>query len=204
MAKPLVLDHGIVVDRTPGAVTGPWARSHGTYVAGRAALDEPDALAAAMETKWGCGRLRLLVGTELREKFDRQRLKFNQAIWHGDLVELQREAGRMATAWRALDRAAEAAGAERLDPQVMECVLANGSVAVIVPDNQHAHLVRANDRRCVVYTLEEIARLLDGYPGLAAVKQTFPGSTVTAVRRSVDDPLESLPSGALADDEIPF
>ena len=43
-----------------------------------------------MEAKWGCDRLRLLVGPELREKFDRQRYLLNQAIWHGDLEAVRR------------------------------------------------------------------------------------------------------------------
>jgi hypothetical protein len=38
-----------------------------------------------MERKWGCDRLRLLVSTEMREKFDRQRYLFDAAVWHGDL-----------------------------------------------------------------------------------------------------------------------
>jgi hypothetical protein len=182
----------------------PWAQSHGMYLAGRSELDAADKLAADMETKWGCGRLRLLVSAELREKFDRQRLKLNHALWHGTLDDVKREAPRMCAAWRALDRAATEAGAEPLDPRVIECTLTDGSVAVIVPDNDAAHLVRANDRRCVVYTAEEIARLLDGYPDLAKIKDAFPGSTVERVKRSIDDPLDSLPTGELANDEIPF
>jgi hypothetical protein len=66
-----------------------------------------------------------------------------------------------------------------------------------------AHLVAHENRRCQIYTLEEIARLLDGYPGLARIKEIFPGATVTAVRRSVDDPLDTLPT-ELLDEDIPF
>src|SRR4051794_31668411 len=80
------------------AVTGPWSHSNGTYLAGRAALDPADYLAGQMETKWGCGRLRLLVDNSLRERFDRQRLKLNHAIWHGALPDVQREAQRMVAA----------------------------------------------------------------------------------------------------------
>jgi hypothetical protein len=92
----------------PGApVTRKWAATHGTYISGRAYVDEADATAMEMERRWGCGRLRLLVGPELREKFDRQRLLFNQAIWHGREVEdVKRESLRMVKAWLALDKAA--------------------------------------------------------------------------------------------------
>src|SRR6187551_2035131 len=95
----------------------PWSRSHGTYIAGRAYVDGADQTAAEMEAKWGVDRLRLLVEPKLRERFDRQRYLFNQAIWHGELEQVRREAGRMVTAWLVLDQAATAAGRQPLDPQ---------------------------------------------------------------------------------------
>src|SRR3954451_14607327 len=80
-----------------------WANETTSWLAGRAALDEADALATEMERKWGCGRLRLVVPPELRARFDSQRWKLLQAQWHGTLEDLVREASRMAKAWRALD-----------------------------------------------------------------------------------------------------
>jgi len=186
-------------------VTGPWSNSNGTYLAGRAALDPVDAVAGRMETHWGCGRLRLLVDNDLRERFDRQRLKLNHAIWHGDLPTLQREAARMLKAYDRLHAEAlilHQTPIAKLDYPCLETVLADGSVAVIVPDNIAAHEIIHQDRRCHVYTLEEIARLIDGYPELARVKHTFPGVVVTAVRRSVPDPMDgTLP---IEDDEPPW
>lgn len=184
--------------------TRTWCQTPGQHIAGQSFIDEADKLAAAAESKWGCGRLRLLVSPELREKFDRQRYLFNQAIWHGDLEAVRVQSGRMCAAWRALDTAAESAGALKLDPQVMEVVLETGVVAAIVPDNASASLVRAEDRRMDVYTLEEIARLLSGFPALAKIKQSYPGAEVTAVRRSIDDPLDSFVDSGLPIDEIPF
>lgn len=166
-----------------------WARSNGTYIAGRAYLDEADQTACEMEAKWGADRLRLLVGPELREKFDRQRYLLNQAIWHGELEDVRRESMRMVKAWLALNAAAEAAGKLPISPHVWEIALEDGSVAAVVPDNDHAHAVVAEGRRVAVYTLDEIGRFLSVYPAIAKAKLMFPGSTVTAVRRSVDDPL---------------
>jgi hypothetical protein len=83
-----------------------WADTPGTYIAGRANIDGADKVAIEMERKWGVDRLRLLVSVELREKFDRQRYKYNAAIWHGDLEAVRREADRMTRAWMALDAAA--------------------------------------------------------------------------------------------------
>jgi hypothetical protein len=175
-----------------GEITRTWANSHGTYLAGRACLDEADAVAIAMERKWGCGRLRLLVPIETREKFDRQRFLLNQALWHGDLEAVRRESGRMVKAWTALDRLADAAGAKPLDRQVLEFTQADGSVVAIVPDNATASLVVADGRRVDVYTVDEIGRLLAGYPGLATVKAAFPGATVVRVNSEVEDPLEAI------------
>jgi hypothetical protein len=191
-----------------------WARSNGTYIAGRAYVDGADQTAAEMEAKWGVDRLRLLVGPELREKFDRQRYLFNQAIWEGDLEQVRREAGRMTTAWLALDKAATAAGKQPLHPQVWEMPVSDPAMAddptraayvvAIVPDDATAHHVIAEGRKVAVYTLDEIGRFLALYPDVARAKLVIPGATVTAVRKSVDDPLSAFhDSKAALDDPIP-
>lgn len=199
---------------TPPPEERTWAQSPGTYIAGRAYLDEADLTASEMEAKWGADRLRLLVGPELREKFDRQRYLLNQAIWHGELEGVRREAQRMVTAWLALDRAAVAAGKERLSPLVWEVAVPEADglaarVAAIVPDAEHAHLVRADGRHVEVYTLEEIGRLLAAMPGVAKCKVVWPGATVTAVKREIVDPLLSVhdthePLDQARGDEIGF
>ena len=176
--------------------TATWSKSHGTYIAGRAVLDECDALAAAMEAKWGCGRLRLLVSTGLREKFDRQRYLLNQACWHGDLEAVRREGPRMCNAWRTLDRVATAAGEGSLSPLVWEVTLKDGRVAAIVRDNDDAHAVVASGRAVNVYSLEEIARLLEAHSIVNDAKIVWPGTRVEKVRRSVDDPLDAFASSA--------
>lgn len=200
-SKPII--HGDTHVR-PMADERSWARSHGTYIAGRAYIDGADETASEMEAKWGAGRLRLLVCPELREKFDRQRYLFNQAIWHGELEQVRRESQRMVSAWLALDRDAAANGKQPISPQVWEVALADGSVAAIVPSNDHAHAVIGEGRMLAVYTLDEIGRLLSNYPEVAKAKLTFPGATVTEVRRSVEDPLNAVhdTDGPL-DDPIP-
>jgi hypothetical protein len=155
--------------------------------------------------RWGAGRLRLLVGAELREKFDRQRYLFNQAIWHGDLEAIRREAARMVTAWQALDdRAAEAAGAAPLSLAVWEVALEDGSVAAIVRTPKEAKAVVRDGRQVVVYTLDELARILANYRAVSEAKAVFPGAIVTAVRRTIGDPLDGPTDSSLAfDDQIP-
>ena len=177
-----------------------WAKTPGTYISAQAHIDGADQTATAMEQKWGAGRLRLLVGPELREKFDRQRYLFNQAIWHGDLVAVRTQTSRMVAAWKALDAAAAAAGASCLSPDVWEVVLEDGTVAAIVPDTAAAKGTMADGRRMAVYTIEEIGRLLSHYPAIAQAKLIFPGATVEAVRRP-SDPLDRFPDTALGLDD---
>jgi hypothetical protein len=187
--KPVVIGDAVA---TPTGITRTWATSNATYISGRAYIDGADKAAADMETKWGCGRLRLLVGPELREKFDRQRYLLNRAIWHGELEDVRRESQRMVNAWMALDAAAEAAGAPKLDPTILEVVLDSGVVAAIVPDLHAAQFVKREDRRMDVYTLDEIGRLLSAFPGIAKIKESYPGAEVVRCKRSIDDPMDAI------------
>lgn len=181
-----------------------WNTSNTMYIAGRAYADEADQTAAQMEAKWGADRLRLLVSLELRHKFDRQRYLYNQALERGEFEDVRRESMRTVKAWLALDKAAEASGHKPLDPNVWEITLPNGMVAAIVPDNHHAGAVIAQERKLAVYTLEEIGRLIAGYPEVVAAKQVSPGTSVTAVRRTVDDPLLSIHDSSEELEPIPF
>jgi hypothetical protein len=110
----------------------------------------------------------------------------------------------MVTAWQALSRAAEAAGAAPLSPEVWEVTLEDGTVAAIVRAPDEAKAVVREGRKVVVYTLDEIGQMLTNYRAVSEVKATFPGATVTAIRRTIDDPLDALHDSSLSlDDEIP-
>jgi len=179
-----------------------WNSTYGTYLSGQAAIDGADATAIEMERRWGAGRLRLLVDATLREKFDRQRFLYNSAIHHGTLDNVLIETRRMTAAWQALDRAAEAAGAPKLSPVVWEVALADGTVAALVRSYEDGAEIN-RERRLVVYTLEEIGRMLDNYRQVVDTKLVFPGTTVTAIRRlSIEDPLQGIPDGVSLDDTI--
>lgn len=164
-----------------------WQASQDRYLAARAHLDGADHLALEMERKWGVGRLRLLVDPELRLKFDRQRVLLNEALASGEVDDVVREATRMANAWRAMDRAAEAVGAEIASGEVWETALPNGGVLALW--NGNGRCPGADGRRVEVWTLAEIANIVAAFPEIAKCKQVFPGARVEAVRR-VEDPLE--------------
>jgi hypothetical protein len=184
--KKSSVDRGVVVSEYQSI---PWMVTPGAYISGRAALDEADALEVELELKWGRDRLRLLVDTALREKFDRQRYLTSQARWHGQLDDVQREAKRMAAAWKALDKAATESGAKVLDPAMWEVTLEDGTVATLVREPQLANRVLADGRRINVYTLQEIANMISAFPEVVKAKETFPGAKVEKTKTAVSDPL---------------
>jgi len=192
----------IVDTRRPDA----WDRTYGTYISGRAVLDGLDVLAASCEAHWGCGRLRLLVEAELREKFDRQRFKLDAAIREGTLQDVQREGQRMILAWQVLDKEATRIAAVPTGASVWEVTLEDGSVAAIVSDASAARFVQPEGRAVAIYTLDEIGNLLSKFPELAKVKARFSGASVTRISKHVNDPLEGVVASDLEDlnDHIPF
>jgi hypothetical protein len=171
-----------------------WQATHGTTIAGQAEMDGPDHAAHLAERKWGVDRLRLLVTPELREKFDRQRYLYSQAVWHGDLETLRQQSRRMAAAWKALDAYADSIGAPHLAAEVFEIPMPDGTVAAIVPLAAHSRAVQPEGRYVTIYTADEIGRLLAGFPELCKIKHAIPGATVTGARSTFDDPLHRFPS----------
>ena len=182
--------------------TAPWTRSHGVALAGQAALDDVDILAREFELKWGAGRLRLLVGADLRDKFDRQRYRLQQATEHGDLEAVRVESRRMQAAWRALDRAATVDGASTLPPDIWEGTTESGAVVAIVRRSEDAHRVAVAGRALAVYTLDEVIRLLGRYPALCSAMAQFPGARVASIRETLHDPLNAVDDVSRPLDEV--
>jgi hypothetical protein len=188
-----------------------WSRSNGSYIAGSSALDECDVVARGIEAKWGADRLRLLpqITIALREKFDRQRLLLNQAIWHGSLEDVTTQAGRMAKAWRVLDKTATEAGAVVLPPTVWETALSDGRVLAVVRTDEDADKVRQDGRALMVMSLEEFALVVEAMPSLVSeVKRLFPGAKVTKTSGDRDRlkgvPMPEMPIDWTVGDDLPF
>lgn len=195
--------------QTELASKAPWLNlGPDIYLAGRSHLDGLDALAVAMERKWGIGRLRLLVSADLREKFDRQRMLLNTAITEGDVDLLAHEVRRMMTAWNRLDAVATEAGALPLSPDVWEAHDTNtGEVIMICRDTVEAAALVRENRGALIFTLAEIGAILSAYRDITEIKRAFPGSVVRPLGRTRPDPV-SVTTGELLpcdiDDEIPF
>ena len=183
----------------------PWQATHGMFITGQAWVDELTLHANEMEKKWGAGRLRLLVGPELRDKFDRQRYLTNQAMHHGGLEDLKLQCKRMINGWNALDKAATDLGKKPSPPDARDVVAESGMVYVFVQTIDDAREYTLGRKNVCVFTLDEVAKILDAQSLIGAVKSEFGGAEVVCIRRGVGDALDDVESTQSAlDDEIPF
>ena len=191
----------VVPPTRPGSA--PWQSSYGTYIAGSEAIDDMKMVIRQMDEKWGIGALRMMADATLREKFDRQRYLVNQAIWTGSLEEVRLQTKRMVSAYRALDRAVEASGGHSRPIEQWEAVLDFGAVLVLVQHPDDAAKVKADGRQKVVWSLQEVAKLIDTHTAAIYAKLEFPGATVERVETRIGDPLDKLrTSYADLDDDL--
>jgi hypothetical protein len=91
----------------------------------------------------------------------------------------------MVRALAVMDREATNAGHQPLSPDAWETPLADGSVLAIVRTTPEAHAVAAigSGRAMAVYSLAEIARIIDQYHTVNAIKREFPGARVVSPMR---------------------
>jgi hypothetical protein len=181
----------------------PWQKTYGLCLSGMELIDDLKAVVGQVEDRWGIGRLRMLVPAELREKFDRQRYLTNQAIWHGDLEQVRMHTKKMILAYRKLDEVAQASGASRKPVEQWEAVLASGVVLTLVRTSEDAINVKKDGRKMVVWTMEEIGKVVEDQTAILLAKQFFDGAEVIDVERTIKDPLDSfVTSLAGLDDEV--
>jgi len=160
------------------------------------ALHQYDDRVSEVERKWGVDRLIWVVGGSLRDRFEAQMDLLNAAIESQQDVEHQVEVTLRGVA--ALEQAAIAAGVQPLNGEWIEGKMPDGKVLAIVPNDYEVSRVKRDNREMVVYSVDEIGRLLaawDESKTVDAVKDVFPGATVEKVRTKTEKELN---------DEIPF
>lgn len=177
----------------------------------KALFDGADAARKEAELTWGAERLPILVGLDWRIKLRRQQRRFSEALqdaWNADSVTgdqmqaVRASAAAMERAWVKLGEVAAEAGHRPLAPGILaERLLPDGSVAIIVRDNDSARQVNAEGRAVSVYTLDEVFYLIGTFvpESLQLAKVHFPGAKFTATSLDADRP-EWARDGA----EIPF
>jgi len=160
------------------------------------ALHRYDDEVSKVERKWGVDRLIWVVGGDLRDRFEKQMDLLNEAIDKMQDVEHQVDVTLRGVA--ALEQAAIAAGVQPLTGEWIEGKMPDGRVLAIVPNDYEVSRVKRDNREMVVYSVDEIGRLLaawDASKTVDAVKAVFPGATVEKVKTRTEKELN---------DEIPF
>jgi len=160
------------------------------------ALHRYDDRVSEVERKWGVDRLIWVVGGDLRDRFEAQMDKLNAAIDMMEDVEHQVDVTLRGVA--ALEQAAIAAGVQPLKGEWIEGKMPDGRVLAIVPNDYEVSRVKRDNREMVVYSVDEIGRLLSSWDenkAVDAVKAVFLGATVEKVKTKLEKELN---------DEIPF
>lgn len=156
------------------------------YSVVKSVLDGVDHTISTAERTWGVGRLRLLVSDDLRARWDRQWLAWCRAVEGNDVAAIVKHGAAVRRAVAALEAEARALGGQPLTPEVWET--RHGDRAIVVcRTSTEAGVVAREGRKAEVWMLDELVRMaLADRPALAAVKQVFPGATVTAIKPRVD------------------
>ena len=159
-------------------------------------ITQLDDLANFMERKWGIDRLTRLVPPEAQARWVAT-LKACEDEWTPQADKDQ----MMMRAWRGMDAAATAAGAEPLPPGLWEQKADDGTIVIICRDTEHAQveILRAkhDGRTVATWTLEEVVRVVMAQTSavINATKVAFPGATVERDRpRPVFDGDDPVPS----------
>jgi hypothetical protein len=140
-----------------------------------------DAVASAMERKWGVGRLQTLVNEEWAFKFHSAATKLDTALASSDLNAIRERAEIMRRGWLKLDELATEAGHQPwVKADVWEVEAPNGTVYAIVRDDIDQRNAEQKDG-VATYTLAEVAKILQAWDEdgqVSIIKAQFPGARV--------------------------
>lgn len=159
------------------------------------ALGPFDTAARNMERRWGVNRLEGLVSPETAARYGSAIGKLNAAMEANDPAEVATRAGVCIRGMAAMDAEATAAGHQPIPPAAQE-IEVDGKLCAVMWDAAQWPVYAALRPGVRTYSPQEVANALAAYGGtVAAIKDAFPGATVTAVRS---------PLAQAIDDHIPF
>ena len=176
-----------------------YAPSEGAMRRMQDALHDYDRKVKAVEAEWGVDRLPWLVDEALRGRFEAQMDRLNEAIDKMQDVEHQCEVTLRGV--EAMVNAAIAAGHKPLTGEYWEAPMPSGKVLAVTRDEYEAGKVAADNRDMCVYSINEIATIIDEWQKTKAgvltetAKAMFPGAAVESFKTQTAKDL---------DDEIPF
>ncbi len=145
------------------------------------AIQKYDEALSAAERVWGVDRLPYLVDADLRQRWQRGVEKLNEGIRNRDVQSVERLVDNMLKGLGKLIAAAREAGHAPLQADVWEARLKDGRVLRLVRSSS-AVADQTDERDVVVWSLEEVARVVEANSSVNRVKQVFPGAIVTSVK----------------------
>lgn len=160
-----------------------------------------DAHARMIERRWGTGLLPKIVPIEWMERFQSQKRKFELACFEFDHDGIRKHGEAMLRAYDKLEEIARGEGLGPMPPEQWEFTLKDGSLVILVRNREEMGQIDARDRAAQVWSLDEIVDVIERFPALAKVKDSFPGAEIISLRPSpaakdaLDDALDEVPFG---------
>lgn len=161
------------------------------------ALGPFDTAARAMERKWGINRLEGLVSPAMAAKYGAALAHMNACIGSDNPTDTASAAANCIKGLAAMDAEATTAGHQPITPEAWEFDV-DGKTCAVLRDDSAWPAYAAQRPGVRIYSLREVANALAAYgQTVAAVKDAFPGATISATRKPT--PLEIE-----LQDEVPF
>ena len=163
------------------------------------ALHDYDRKVRAVEAEWGVDRLPWLCDEALRGRFEAQMDRLNEAI--DKMQDVEHQAAVTLRGVEAMVNAATAAGHKPLTGEYWEAPMPSGKVLAVTKDEYEAGKVAADNRDMCVYSIGEIATIIDEWQKTKAgvltetAKAMFPGAAVESFKTQTAKDLN---------DDIPF
>lgn len=143
-----------------------------------------DKMVSDLETVWGPSRLIELASPEMAAKFGSAKARLDAAVMAVDAPEVTKRVGVLMRGYVALAKHAQDNGHKPMAPETFSITSPQGNKYVFAKNNNDAHLAAKISEGARVYSIEEIARIIDCWEAgkfTNAVKEHFPGATVTEV-----------------------
>jgi hypothetical protein len=167
-----------------------------------------DTRAKEVNRRWGHNRLPYIVPLEWMEKFKRQKSSWDLAAFEctgsplpADLERMRVQGEAMLRAYDKLEQIATESGRGGLPAGQWEFELKDGSLVILVQDKAEMAQVDLHGRSAQVWSLDEIAEVIQNFPILSAAKDIFPSAEVMQVevatsrkvKDKLDDELSDIP-----------
>jgi hypothetical protein len=127
-------------------------------------LDKFDKHLVEVESRWGVDRLHKLVSQDMVAKWSRQMDKLNAAIQSDNLDLMPDLVNGAIRGCGVMEAQAKAAGHSPHDaPLCWTVATPKGRTLAIVRHGDDAALLQGNGQNILIYTIEEIAAIIDGH-----------------------------------------